>query len=167
MKMIYAIIGSLLTLHLVTPVSASTKVKIATVPNEFTPYAGPGLPEPVFMSGYYFEVNEQNNRARVVVDYSYRNQVVFAGDDAHGPEPTYAQIPGLIYDPSAHAVVYERNGQKTVCAIAQESRGRFGRRLKLKATGKCTITAIETEHSEDDGWKIRRFRAIDVYFEAQ
>ena len=147
------------------PFYASTRVKIATVPAEFTPYAGPGLPEPVSMFDYYFEVNEETTRARVVVEYVYRDQFVFAGDDGHVPEPTYAQIPGLIYEPSTRAVIYERDGQKTVCAVVQERSRRLLARQRVKPTGKCKVTAMTTEHAEDDGWKIRRFRAIDVYFE--
>jgi len=157
--------GSVLLIALINPVCASTTIKIATVPAEFTPYTGPGLPEPVSMSGYYFEVNEETVRARVVVDYTYRNQMIFAGEDAHSPDPTYAQIPGLVYDPAAHAVVYVGHGQRTVCAVVQERRRRFLSRLRVKPTGKCTVSATNTDHAEDDGWRIRRFRAIDVYFE--
>ena len=146
---------------------AGTSIKIATVPAEFTPYGGPGLPEPVSLSGYYFELNEETGRARVVVDYMYRDQMVFAGEDAHGPDPTYAQISGLTYDRAAHAVVYQRDGQKTVCALVEERRSRFLPRLRVKGTGKCTVTATNTDHAEDDGWRIRRFRAIDVYFEVR
>lgn len=159
--------GVMLAMLSINSLYARTAIKIATVPAEFTPHAGPGLPEPVSMSSYYFEVNEETVRARVVVDYTYRNQMVVAGEDAHGPDPTYAQIPGLIYDPAAHAVLYEGDGQKIVCAVVQERRSRFLRRLRLKPTGKCTVSATKTDHAEDDGWKSRRFRAIDVYFEVQ
>jgi hypothetical protein len=157
---------ALVILMLLVPLAyAGAKVKIATVPEEFTPNAGPGLPEPVSMSSYYFEVNLETSRARVVIDYTYRNQAVFEGDDAHGPSPTYAQLPGLTYDASAHAVVYRQDGESTVCATVQQSRGLFGPRLKVTSTGKCFVTAETTKHAEDNGWSIRRFSAIDTYFE--
>ncbi|HYL15779.1 MAG TPA: hypothetical protein VEV41_22275 [Terriglobales bacterium] len=163
-KLFLAVLGFLLPVPLVY---ASTSIKIATVPAEFTPYSGPGLPEPVSMSGYYFEVNEETARARVVVDYMYRDQMVFAEEDGHIPEPTYAQIPGLVYEPSTHAIVYERDGRKTVCAVVQERRSRFLSGPRVKPTGNCTVSAKTTDHAEDDGWRIRRFRAIDVYFDVQ
>jgi hypothetical protein len=164
---IYALPVSLFILLLAVPVCAGTKVKIATVPDEFTPYAGAGLPQPVSMSGYYFEVNKETGRARVVVQYTYRDQAVLEGYDAHQPDPTYAQIAGLVYDPSAHAVLYAHDGQKTICATVEERRTRGVANPKVKATGSCTITAARAEHIQDDGWKARRIRVIDVYFEVR
>jgi len=152
-----------LTLLLAVPVCAGTRVRIATVPAEFTPYAGAGFPAPVSLSRYYFEVDRRTGRARVVVDYGYRDEAAFAGDDARRPDPTYAQIPGLAYDPSAHVVYYTRDDQKTICATVQESQTG----LKVRATGNCTITTKYTEQGEDDGWTIRRVRMIEVYFEAK
>jgi len=156
-----------LSLLLVPLACAGTKVKIATVPEEFTPNGAPGLPEPVSMSSYYFEVNLETGRARVVVDYTYRNQAAYESDDAHGPNPTYAQLSGLTYDASTHAVVYRQNGESTVCATVQQSRGLFGPRLKVTSTGKCFVTAETNKHAEDNGWSIRHFRAIDTYFETR
>ena len=141
-------------------------VKIATVPAEFTPLAGPGVAEPVSMSEYYFEVNEETARARVVVNYMYRGQLAFSGEDMHGPEPTYAQIRGLTYDRSSHAVVYEHDGRKTVCAVVDRRRVRIPG-SRMKSTGNCKITTKNAEQATDDGWKIQRFRAIDVYFEVR
>jgi hypothetical protein len=62
--LISVIVVCLLITQVTVTIYASTKIKIATVPSEFTPYAGPGLPEPVHMSGYYFEVNDQMNTVR-------------------------------------------------------------------------------------------------------
>ena len=163
-KYLLSVLGFLLPVPFVF---ASTSIKIATVPAEFTPYSGPGLPEPVSMSGYYFEVNEETARARVVVDYMYRDQMMFAGEDGHIPEPTYAQIPGLVYEPSTRAIVYERDGRKTICAVVQERRTRFLSGPRVKPTGNCTVSAKATDHAEDNGWRIQRFRAIDVYLEIQ
>lgn len=144
---------------------AVTRIKIDTVPNEYTPMNAT-VREPVSMQGFHFEVNEETARARVVVDYTYPDELVYEQDDAgRGPQPTISQIPGLKYDPQAHTVVYEGKGKTTVCAIVTEHKGIFGRRLSIRNTGSCLVTSVDQEHREDDGWRIRRYRAIDTYFE--
>jgi len=46
-------------------------------------------------------------------------------------------------------------------------RGAFGTRLRIENTGHCLVTAEHTKHAEDDGWEIRRFSALDTYFETR
>ena len=143
------------------------RIKIDTVPDEYTP-TDASVREPVSMEAFRFEVNEETARARVVVDYTYPDAIVYAKDDDNrGPQSTIAQIPGLKYLPQAHSVVYEVNGQQTVCAQVQERKGLFGTRVRIKNTGLCRVTAERAKHAEDDGWQIRRFTAIDTYFEVQ
>lgn len=101
---------------LVGSASANTRVKIASVPPEYTPTAGPGVPEPVSMQSFYFEVEKETGRARVVVDYTYPDQPVFGLEGGMGPEPTMTQIPGLRYNPDAKTVVYRSATQTVVCA---------------------------------------------------
>ena len=110
------------------------------------------------MAGYHFEVNEETGRALVIVDYTYRRDNQNEFDP--GPATTVAQIPGLIWNPATRSVVYEANGQQTVCAVAQP-----GKHLKLKNTGSCTVTATEGEHTKDDGRDPHHFKAIDTWFE--
>lgn len=120
------------------------------------------------MAGFHFEVNPETERARVVVEYTYPDQVIFGGDDdQRGPEPSKVQIPGLKYLPDTQSVVYEADGRETVCANVNQRKGLFGIRLHIKKTGLCTVTAEKTKHAEDDGWQIRRFTAIDTYFEVR
>ena len=75
------------------------------MPAEYVPNSSTGLPEPVSLSSFSFEVNKETHRARVVIDYSYRGQQEIESNDRHGPDPSYAQLPPLTYDPAAHAVV--------------------------------------------------------------
>jgi len=154
-----------LTLPLAAPALASTKIQMDTVPREYTPTAGAELPEPVSVQDFYFEVNQETARARVVVEYTYPDMPVYGLEGGLGPRPTLAQLPGLTYDPLAHAVVYDGAGKRTVCAIVRERKSRFGRHLRIRNTGSCVVTATATDHAEDDGWTIQRFRAIDTYFE--
>ena len=144
-----------------------TRIKIDTVSNEYTP-ANVTVREPVSMKGFHFEVNPETVRARVVVDYTYPDEQVYGqDDDAKGPQPTLAQVPGLKYDPQAHTIVYEGDGKSTVCANVEERKGLFGKHLKIKNTGSCVVTSEDAKHAEDDGWSIHRFQAIDTYFEVR
>ncbi len=145
--------------------STPTRIRIATVPDEYTP-TSTLTREPVSMEDFHFEVNQETARARVVVDYTYVDQNIYGpNDDKGGPESTIVQIPGLKYLPQAHIVVYDADGKQTVCADVQQRKGLFGVRLHIKKTGLCTVTGERTKHAEDDGWQIRRFTAIDTYFE--
>jgi hypothetical protein len=157
---------ALVILAAAAPVSANSRIKIDTVPSEYTPLNRPAFVEPVSMSGYHFEVNAETGRARVVVDYTYPDQIYYGpDDDAGGPLSTVAQLPGLTYDEAAHEVIYESNGAKTVCATVTEESGFFGHHLKVKKSEACTVTTVVADHAEDTGWNIHRFRVIDAYFE--
>jgi hypothetical protein len=157
---------ALVALALAIPVSANSRIKIDTVPSEYAPIDSPTSREAVSMSSYHFEVDEETGRARVVVDYTYPDQLIYGpNDDAGGPPSTIVQLPGLTYDATAHAVVYDSNGTKAVCATVNDQAGIFGHHLKVKNTGACTVTTVIAGHAEDTGWDIHRFRAIDTYFE--
>jgi hypothetical protein len=88
-----------------------------------------------------------------------------SNDDQRGPRSTIVQLPGLTYDATAHAVVYDSGGTKEVCATVNVYTGRFGHHLKRKNTGACTVTTGLASHAEDTGWDIHRYQAIDTYFE--
>jgi len=143
----------------------SDKVKISTVPSEFKPYSGSS--EPVSVSEFYFEINRETERARIVVNYRFRGQEAIESDDRHGPAPTYTQLPELTYDLAAQAVIYERGNLRTICATVTNGHGIFASHTKVKSTGKCFVTAQNVERTEDDGWGIRRYQALDVYLEAR
>jgi len=159
---------ALVALALAIPVSANSRIRIDTVPSEYTPENSPTNTEPVSMSSYHFEVNAETRRARLVVEYTYPDQLIYGQDDDNrGPESTVVQLPGLTYDAAAHAVVYDWNGTRDVCATVSEHSGLLGHHLKVKNTGACTVSAVVANHAEDDGWSIHRFRAIDTYLEVR
>ena len=144
--------------------TARKRIKIATVPDEYMPSDVP-IKEPVSMQDFHFEVNQETVRARIVVNYTYNDYLMYENDDDNGgPQPTIAQIPGLKYLPQTQTVVYEADGKQTVCAQVQQSKGLLGNHLHIKNTGLCTVTAERTKHAEDDGWQIRRISAIDTFF---
>ena len=144
---------------------APARIKIGTVPDEYMP-TNAMVREPVSMRDFHFEVNQETRRARVVVDYTYPDELVYEKNDDHGgPQPTKAQLLGLKYNSSAHTILYEGHGRQTVCAHVEERTGIFGHHLVITNTGACQVTWQDAKHAEDDGWRIHRFRAIDVYFE--
>jgi len=98
--------------------------------------------------------------------YTYPDQMTHGpDDDAGGPRSTVVQLPELRYDSAAHAVVFDSNGARSVCATANGRSTIFGHQLKARNTGACTVAAVAADHAEDTGWDIHRFRAIDIYFE--
>ena len=113
--------------------------------------AGAELPEPVSMDSFSFEVNKETGHARVVVEYTYQDQSVFGSEGGAGPEPTFAQLPGLSYDLSVHAIIYDDEGRTTICATVRERKVIFWKKLVVKPTGSCIVTADLADHSENDG----------------
>jgi hypothetical protein len=145
----------------------SIRIRIDTVPDHYSP-TNVTINEPVSMQGFHFEVNPETRRARVVVDYTYPDELMYErNDDNGGPRRTIAQIPGLKYDIANQEVVYRANGKTSVCANVEDHKGIFGRRLRVKSTGVCTVEAKDVKHAKDDGWAIHRFEAIDTYFEVR
>jgi hypothetical protein len=149
------------------PARAETGMKIASVPPEYRPTAGPEMPEPVSMQRYSFEVEPATGRARIVIDYTYPDQAAFGLDGGAGPEPTMAQIPGLKYDAAAKAVVYDTAGKRTVCAMVRDRNFLFRKDLAVTATGACTVTSRLVEHVADNSWSISRVPTVDTFFEVR
>ncbi len=162
----HAIVLSLLLLPaLAIAAPSQTKIKIDTVPAEYRPDVGAERLQPVAMEDYYFEVNTQTGRARVVVEYTFPHQVGYRSGGDPGPRPTRAQLPGLVYDPAAHAVVYEAGGKKTVCAVVQQKKGLTGTHVVAKNTGACVVTAVAGQRPRDDGWRVHQSHTLETYFE--
>jgi hypothetical protein len=159
---------ALLALALPIPASAISSVPIDTVPPEYAPINGPQTAEPVSLSSFHFEANRETQRARVVVEYTYPDAMIYArGDPTAGLQSTVAQISGLSYNLVDHEAVYESNGAKTVCAMVEDRGGLFGHYEKISNTAACSVTARLEDFAEDDGWGIHRFRARDTYFNVQ
>src|SRR5262249_12267781 len=144
----YLLIGSLTlagALVALLPVQAETRIKLGSVAPEYRPTAGPEMPEPVSMQSYSFEVNKETKRARVVVEYTYPDEIAFGADGGLGPEPSLVQVPGLSYDAEASEVVFNDQGKKTVCATVHPTRHLFGKGVSVTPTGSCIVTSALAE----------------------
>jgi hypothetical protein len=149
------------------PGQAITRVKLDSTAPEYRPTAGSEMTEPVSMEDYYFQVNQETGRARVVVEYMYPDQPAFGLNGGRGPLPSLKQIPGLMYDAESKEVVYDANGKRTVCAKLQPKRLLFWKSFYAVPTGSCTVTSSVVEQRKDNGWVISRFRRLDTYLEVR
>ncbi|HWF91887.1 MAG TPA: TolC family protein [Terriglobales bacterium] len=153
----------------VTAVPASpapkSRIKIGEVSNQYMP-SNMGMYQPVSIKDFYFDIQPQTLQVRIVVDYTYPDESVLGKNGSQsGPPPLTAQISGLRYDAAEHAVVYEANGTRTVCAQTEERRNVFGKHLTVKNTGACDVTTGDAVHPAADGWRIHRGQTLNTYFE--
>jgi len=162
---INSVVFAAVILLLPLSVLANSRIKIDSVPAGYTPYPGISK-EPVSLSGFHFEVNEQTGRARVVAVYGYPENMPAGRYDDRGPDPTVAQVQGLVYDAQNQAVVYDSGNQRTVCALVQKRGGLRGG-LRVKSTGACTVSTEPNVRAVDDGWDIHHVRVLDVYLDVR
>ena len=139
----------------------AVRIRLDSVPAEYTPNEGARVAERVSVESYAFEVNPETRRARVAIRYTSHDRQTNGMENGPGPRPTYAQIPSLVYDEASRAVVYIENGRRTVCATVPGARP--ARRGAAKPTGACSVASQMAEYSEDDGWRIRRVWRLDTY----
>jgi hypothetical protein len=155
-------------LTVATQASANTAVKVDSIPYEYMLVSSITNREPVSVSSYHFELEPETCRARVVVEYTYPDQMIYGGGDPlRGPQPSFAQIPGLKFDAAAHAVIFDGDGTKVGCANVTEYGGLFGQHRKVTNTGECSVTAVPSIHTVDTGWKLIRVRALDTFLEVR
>ena len=53
-------------------------------------------------------------------------------------------------------------GKTTLCATVQQQKVLLQKKSIIKSTVASLVLFHAADHAEDDGWRIRRFRAIDV-----
>jgi hypothetical protein len=151
-------------LAIAMPAFADSRIKIDTVPADYTPTYSIAQ-QPVYLNKYHFEVSEETGRARVVVTYTYAENMIAGKGDPGGPPTTRAQIPGLVYDAQNHTVVYNVDGKQTVCATVQESNGFWGHHSKVINTNACTVSTEPTNATYDDGWDLHHRRMLNTYLD--
>jgi hypothetical protein len=156
---------SILIAAMAIPSWAESPIRIGSVPPTYTPTAGAEMPEPVSMESFSFQIEPETGRARIVVDYMYPDRSNFLFEGGAGPQPTFAQLPGLKYDAAAKTVVYDQEGKQSVCARVRDRKFLFWKRTSVQTTGACVVTSRVTTHAEDDGWRIRHISTLDTYLE--
>jgi hypothetical protein len=155
-----------LAMAVTVPASANSRIKIGTIPSQYTPYLSI-VHEPVSLRTFHFEIDEGTGRARVVAAYTYKENMIAGADDGGGPQSTVVQLPGLVYDARDHAVVYNSDGRRTICAVVRESRRLWSHHSNVINTGACTVSTERANITVDDGWTLRQLSVINTYFEVQ
>jgi hypothetical protein len=117
------------------------------------------------LEDFAFDFNSQTGAAAIRIEYSYPPARAFGDETYRDPGTRIATLPGLIYDRSAHEVVYEADAKKTACAVEVSQRVLLWKRPRLKNTGACLVTARVSHHAEANGWTTSGFDTLDTYFE--
>ena len=117
------------------------------------------------LQDFSFEVSPETGRAGIRLEYTYPPARLGGDDSDRGPAPKIATLPGLTYDSTAHAVIYDGGTKRTTCATAADRRMLFWKSIYMKPTGACLVLSRLTPHAEDNGWSVDRFRTLDTYFE--
>jgi hypothetical protein len=165
---VFLMVALILTAAPARTATANESVQIGSIPALYAPENHPSSRELVSMSGYHFEVNIETCRARVVVEYTYPDQISYGPyDDFRGPSPTFSQVKGLAYDPESREVVYSVDGERIVCAKVELGHGLLGDHIHVKNTGACVVTSAAATHVRDDGWAQHRDKTLDTFLEVR
>ena len=88
------------------------------------------------LQDFSFEVSPETGRAGIRLEYTYPPARLGGDDSDRGPAPKIATLPGLTYDSTAHAVIYDGGTKRTTCATAVDRRNAlFGRASGGEADG--------------------------------
>ena len=123
-------------------------------------------PVNITLGSYKFEVNAELGRARL--DISYNSDYQPTADDGgyYGPGEDDVLVQGLTFDKTASQVVFKaEDGRTTNCANVEITRN--NRKVRVKATGLCTLTSDITDETTDDGWEIKHRKVLNVYLNVQ
>jgi hypothetical protein len=134
---------------------ASNSIRIDTTPAKYA------------LQVFSFEVSPETGTAGIRLEYSYPASWLQGDDSDRGPGPTIAVVPGLTYDASARAIVYDDGAARTTCATEVDHTAFFWKTVHLKPTGACRVSARVTHHAESNGWSTNRYITLDAYFEVR
>ena len=153
---------ALLALALPMPASANFSVPTDAVPSEYTPIDSLRVAESLSISSFNFEANPETRRARVVVEHTYPDSLIYiTRNRSRGPHSNVAQHRDLWYSPADNEIVNSSNGSKTAGVKAADRTGLCGHHEKIIYTGARSVTARVENPADCDGWDIRRFCTLD------
>jgi hypothetical protein len=119
------------------------------------------------LQDFSFEVSPETGTAGIRLEYSYPAAWLEGDDSDRGPTPRIAMLPGLTYDATAHAIVYNAGSTRITCATEVDHIVFLWKIIHMKPTGACTVSAHVTHHAISDGWSTTRFNTLDSYFEVR
>jgi hypothetical protein len=119
------------------------------------------------LQDFSFEVSPETGAAGIRLEYSYPASWLEGDDSDRGPGSRIAVLPGLTYDASAHAIVYDDGAARITCATEVDRTTVFWKTAHMKPTGACKVSGRVTHHAENNGWSTNRYNTLDAYFEVR
>jgi hypothetical protein len=116
---------------------------------------------------FSFEVSPDTRNAGILLEYIYPPARLGGDDSDRGPDPRAIILPGLTYDETTRAIIYDDGTTRTTCATETDRRILFWKSAHMKPTGACIVTTRLTHHANNDGWRINRFNTLDAWFEVR
>lgn len=107
------------------------------------------------LQNFAFEVNPQTGMADIRLDYDYPAYRMFGDETYRDPGPRTATVPGLVYDPGRHAVIYQSGTTKATCAVQTDRQGPVQKGPHLRNTHACAVTARANHDSLDTYFEVR------------
>lgn len=106
------------------------------------------------LQSFSFEVSPETGTAEIRLQYDYPLARIAGHDSEHAPDPRVTIIPGLRYEESAHAIVYDNGAMRTTCATALRDN------LHMKRTGACLVVTHRDGVGEESN-------SLDTWFEVR
>jgi len=113
-----------------------------------------------------FEVNPQNGRAGIRLEYDFPPARLGGNDYDQAPPPKTVTVAGLRYEPSTRTIVFDKGTTRVTCATESSRRTLFWKTSFMKPTGKCLVESHVIRHAQDNGWTVDPSSTLDTFFEA-
>lgn len=108
-----------------------------------------------------FQVNKSLGRAWVNVVESEWN-----GDSSYYTD-NRVKVAGLSYDASDRTIVFEKNGERIVCAEFYNRRFVIDGGNSIRLTDRCSFSQEKVKVQVDNGFEIRTVKMVQVYLNVE
>jgi hypothetical protein len=104
-----------------------------------------------------FQINKSLGRAWVNVA-----EAEYMGDSSYYRD-NRVLVPGLSYDASERTIVFEKNGERIVCAELYNRRFVIDRGNSVRMTERCSFSQKKVTLPVDNGFEIRNVKMVQVF----
>jgi hypothetical protein len=132
--------------------TAPTAIKIDSVSSRYA------------LQDFSFAISPETGHAGIRLEYSYPPARLGGDDSDRAPAPRVATLPGLTYDESAHAIVFDDGTSRTTCATEVERTVFFRRTAHMKSSGACMVEARVVNRAVSNGWSTDRIGTLEAWF---
>lgn len=116
-----------------------------------------------------YEINGELGRARLIVTVSSSKYNPRPIEIPEYPVDVPVNVPGLSYDNSRASVVFlTASKESVICAQVVVMKDWLGKTVyKIKPTGQCSLSLVQTDEWKDDGFKRYKMTHHDLVFAAK